>query len=142
MNKKFFLIITSIIFILLAIFFIFKENRIYLKEITYSEYKNKINNKESFIIYFKQNGCSHCASFTPVFEKVLNDYKVTAYFINFSNLSDEDNKSLSNDITISGTPTVVFIKDGKELSGLYRIEGEKERDIIINKLIKTGYIGK
>lgn len=140
MNKKISLIVVLIIIISFIVLLIFNKDNSYLKEITYNQFIEKIENKEDFILYFKQNGCSHCNKFTPVFENVLNDYKVNAYFINLSNISENENKKLLSSYSISGTPTVIFIRSGKELSKLYRIDGEKSKDIIIKKLKKAEFL--
>lgn len=113
----------------------------YLKEINYNELVKKIENGESFFFAVVQDGCSHCASFTPKFEEILKEYNVTGYKLNFTNLSDEDNELFKERFgTGIGTPTTIFISNGKEESQLMRLVGNQSKSKIIEKLKTTGYI--
>lgn len=143
MKNKFLITIGVIIVILIAIIFIFKKDEVsYLREITYKEYAEKIDNKDSFILYIKQNNCQHCLNFTPVLENVLTNYKVTAYYLNLTNLSESDYNSLKQDLSFSGTPTVMFFESGIELGTFSRISGEKSEKFVIERLKNRGYIKK
>ena len=48
----------------------------YMKEISYSEYKNLIENKETFILEIMRTDCSACINFKPKITDVANNYKV------------------------------------------------------------------
>ncbi len=148
MKKKIWSIILITLMIGIVFFIAFnstgKNN--YLEEIGYSELINRINNKESFIVYVKQDSCSHCQNFTPVLESVLKKYKVHAYYIRLNTFTEEektytDDGSIINgtDLIISGTPTIIFISNGKE-SVMHRIVGEASEEKIITKLKSSGYI--
>ena len=41
-----------------------------LIDISYDELSEKINKKESFVLYVGSSSCSHCADFKPILEKV------------------------------------------------------------------------
>lgn len=140
MKNKFLIIIGSIFIILVALILIFsdKDDKEYLSEITFKQLEEKIDNKENIILYIKQTSCTHCMNFTPVFEKVLNTYKVKAYYINLTNISSEDNTKLSELVDITATPMVYFFEDGELLPTT--INGEKTKDVVIGKLKATGYI--
>ena len=148
MDKKYFSIILIIIVVLGVFVIAFKssDTKDYLKELSYSELIEKINNKDSFIVYVKQDSCSHCQNFTPVLENVLKKYKIEAYYIRLNTFTEEektytDDGSIINgtDLIISGTPTVIFMNNGKE-SVMHRIVGEASEDKIITKLKSSGYI--
>ena len=111
-----------------------------LKEIKYSDLEKAIKNKESFILEVVQDGCSNCESFTPKFEKILNKYKLSAKQINLKKLSEKENNSFSNLYNVSGTPTVIFIDKGEEISITRRIVGDVSEDKVISKLKVAGYI--
>lgn len=111
-----------------------------ISEIKYADFQKKIADKESFILEVVQDGCSYCESFTPKFDKVLTKYEVKANSLNLTDLSDAERKEFNNNYQISGTPTVLFFKDGKESSILNRISGNKDEDTIISKLKVNGYI--
>lgn len=143
MKHKFLLITGTIIIVLLIIIFILKNNnnnKDYLIDITYDEYLEKVNNKDTFVLYVKQTNCSHCISFTPKFKELLSEYKVTAYSLNLTNMTEEEYNSFDNDLNVSGTPTIMFFEKGVELGTFSRIVGEKSNEYIINKLKLYDYI--
>lgn len=111
-----------------------------LKTISFDELKEKMDNKESFILEVIQTDCSHCKEFSPRFKKVLKENDLTAYQIDTQKLSKDEKKEFDSIIYVSGTPTVVFIKDGKETETYYRISGAVSNNKVIEKLKKAGYI--
>ena len=60
--------------------------------------------------------------------------------MNYTDLNKEDKKKFDDTISISSTPTVIFIKEGKESSVLTRIVGAEEDKKVIEKLKTNGYI--
>ncbi len=111
-----------------------------LKEIDYSTFKEKLENKESFILEVVQTDCSHCKEFSPRFDEVLKKYELTAYKIDTQNLSKDEKKEFDSIIYVSGTPTVVFIDEGEEMETYNRISGAVSNKKIIKKLKQAGYI--
>ena len=132
--------IISLVLVILAVFCLTGCSGSKLKTITYSELEEMINNKESFILEIVQTGCSACQNFTPRFKDVLNEYDVTAYSINLTDMSDEDTTKFNQLLNINSTPTVVFFKDGEEESVSYRIIGAVDNDKIVQKLKSQDYI--
>ena len=116
------------------------KNMSQIKSIKYSELEKKLENKETFILEIARDGCHNCESFTPKFNNILKKYNLKAFTINISNLTEEDNNKLTNLYNITGTPTVIFINDGQEISISRRIIGDVEKDKIISKLKIAGYI--
>ena len=112
----------------------------HIKEISLDEFKEKIANKETFAIYIGNKGCSHCVSYRPILEKVLEDYEITIYHIDNSKLDNKEYAEFRTYINISGTPTVAFITDGEEETTLNRITGEVSRDATIERFKSNGYI--
>ena len=112
----------------------------YLKEISYNDAIKKIENKETFILLVSQTTCSHCKDYKPVFKKVLKDNKITAYYIEFDLLSDDEKKEFTKHINFDSTPTTVFLKSGEETTTATRIVGAREEEYIIGKLKSNGYI--
>lgn len=115
-----------------------KENHI--KDITLSELKTKIENKDTFALYVGNEGCSHCVSYRPTLEEVLNEYDITIYHLDNSELSEDEQREMVNYINITGTPTVAFFTDGEEESSLMRITGEISKEETISKFKTNGYI--
>ena len=112
----------------------------HIKEISLDEFKEKIANKETFAIYIGNKGCSHCVSYRPILEKVLENYDITIYHIDNSKLDNKEYAEFRTYINISGTPTVAFITDGEEETTLNRITGEVSRDATIERFKSNGYI--
>ena len=136
MKRKILLIITFMFMVLLTAC----SSNTNLKSLKYSEFQKMISNKETFIVEVSQDGCSHCASFTPKFEDVLNKNNITAYNLNLSNMAKAERDEFNNNYNVEGTPTVMFFKDGEESSLLNRIEGDKDTETIVTKLKNNGYI--
>ena len=111
-----------------------------LKSISYSELNKKLDNKETFFFIVTRDGCSHCEDYIPKVEEVLDEYDIVGYNLNYSDLSEEDDEEFYNKYGISATPTTVFIKDGKEVSILQRIEGDVSKEKLITKLKNNNYI--
>lgn len=116
-------------------------NSSYLHNISFGKLNEKLDNGDSFILTIIQDGCSHCAIFKPRFESVLNEYKVNAYALNISTLSDEEYASFEDLFgTKIGTPTTIIIENGQEKTKINRFSGESSKNEIIRKLKQNGYI--
>ena len=126
--------------ILLIVCFITGCNKNYLKSIDYNDFKEKVENKENFIVEVVQTGCSACKDFTPRLNKVINKYNIEVFQINYSSLSDKEKEEFDKTFSISSTPTVFFVTKGEEISVLTRMVGSLEEEKIINKLKDAGYI--
>ena len=114
----------------------------YLIDINYDTFTSMVNNGDDFIIEVVQTGCSNCTAFTPKFESVLTEYKITAYSLNISEISDADRDTFLAEYGVTGTPTVMFFKEGNETSTLKRLTGNQDKDKIISKLKSNGYISE
>lgn len=112
----------------------------YMKEISYSEYKNLIENKETFILEIMRTDCSACINFKPKITDVANNYKIEVKYINTDHISEEEVNSLFTETGITGTPTVIFYKDGAEETVASRINGSVSQDKIISKFKTNGFI--
>ena len=113
-----------------------------IEELNLSTLKDKINNKEKFVLVVTQTGCSHCMAYLPVLEEVGEDYKLKFYDINITNLEDDEKTEFNKLVRISGTPTTIFYVDGEEVSTSSRLVGEKSKDKIISRLKSEGYINE
>ncbi len=116
-------------------------NNSYLKEISFSTLTKKLDNGDTFVFTVIQDGCTHCAVFEPRYEEVINEYKIDAFILNFSNVSDSEYEQFVKIFGPKiGTPTTFFIFDGKEKSSINRMSGESTKKEIIRKLTQNGFI--
>lgn len=112
----------------------------YLIELSFEELEKKINNKESFMLIYTQTTCSHCHEFKPTLKRTLSEQKFYGYEIVIDKLNKSEKSKLNDIANVSGTPTIVFIKDGQEINSSSRLVGIKSKEEIINKLKYLGYI--
>ena len=127
----------KILFLLLVVIYIFTSGC--TRTITYDTFEKNIKNKESMIVEVMQNGCSHCESFEPVFSSFMKENNLKYVKLNLTNVSDAEYQKLSESYGVTGTPTVLFFKNGKELSE-YRISGDQTKDVLEKIFKKAGYI--
>ena len=118
----------------------FKTN--YVTSISIDELKEKIDNKESFILVFTQDTCSHCKAYLPTLTKIGKEYNLTFYDLSTTNLSDEDKNYVRSIANYTGTPTTIFIENGEEKNTTTRIEGNVSESRVIEKLKAMGYINE
>lgn len=109
------------------------------RTITYDTFKEKIKNKESFVVEVIQTGCSHCENFKPVFDKFTNENNIEYFKLNLSNIASSDNQELSSKYDISGTPMVLIFKKGEEQKE-FTISGEVSEKTLKTVFKKAGYI--
>ena len=101
-------------------------------EIKYDEFQTKIENKETFVLFIWQTGCSHCESFEPTLEEVIKEKDILIYSINLADLTEEEYAKLENKTFIKGTPTIVYVKDGSVQST--KLVGDKSKADLIEFL--------
>lgn len=136
---KWLILFIAIIIALAVVCFVFSEDEDkYIHDIGLSDVIDKMDNKDSFILYIKQTDCEHCKAFTPNFISVLSQNNIEAYSLNLSNLSEEENNTYSELFDVEGTPTVLFFEDGNE--SLIRIQGEQTKAKIKSKIKSAGFI--
>ena len=140
------LIIVIIVVILIAgIAFLFMSKNLKtdsVQTITINEFKEKINNKDSFIV-ITQEGCSHCKSYIPTLRRIGTEKKITFYEMDEKKWSEEDTKYFKSIANFDGgTPTTIFIENGEEKSTTNRLVGNVPEYRVIEKLKALGYINE
>ena len=140
---------SMLLFIALFIFIIFlativvifnKNNDNDYKEISYSEYKELVNDKKTFILYVHQTGCSHCNSFAPTLKKVVRNNKIdNCYGLNLSDMTENEYIEFSSSVSVSGTPTTIFFFNGIE-DEYDHVVGVKTEKVLTNKFRNKGFI--
>ena len=147
LKKKYILLIGFIILLLVIFVYIVhstlkdkESKKDYITYITINELKEKIKNKDNFVLVFTQEGCSHCSTYHEVINNVAKEYDIKIYDINLTDVKNEDVADLNKIATISGTPTTLFYINGEEQTTLNRINGSISKTNLVNKLKKMGYI--
>ncbi|HIS90279.1 MAG TPA: thioredoxin family protein [Candidatus Faecisoma merdavium] len=130
----------KILIILCALFLVGCSNPKYT-EISVTQFQEKLDAKESFILVIGSDTCSACKSYEPTMQKVMKDTNLEIFYINLHVLSDEDYSKIYSSYVVTSTPTTLFFKDGVETSTYDRIVGAVDYDEVIKKLEKLGYIG-
>ena len=135
--------IGAIVAIVYAAITLNKQQKIedsYLIELTYKELEEKINNKESFVLIYTQSTCGICHEFKPTLKKTLAKQNFYGYEIVLDKLDKAERAKLNDIANVSGTPTMIFIKDGQEINSSHRLVGARTEDEIVKKLKYLGYI--
>lgn len=114
----------------------------YVKEISYSDFKKMIEEKQTFILEVMSSECSACKDFDPKIKEVANENKVTVHQLNIKKMSNEEWLEFSKNYSVSATPTTVFYTEGKEETVATRINGSVSKDKIVSKFQSMGYISK
>ena len=92
----------------------------YLKSINLKTLNNKIDKKESFILYLTDESDGNILKNT-IF-KVSKKNNIQSFYLNTIKLNDKDLKSLKDKFTFDETNIIIFIKDGQEETVLSRID--------------------
>lgn len=83
-------------------------------EITYADYEEKLNTEAPFVVVIVRDGCGYCDDYKPVLTNVATEYNLPIYYINLSNLTNDEYTALSSsNIYLKkeqwGTPTTLFM---------------------------------
>lgn len=100
--------------------------------LSYSDYQQKIDNKESFVVVLSRESCSHCANFMPVVKQFAEDKKLPMYYVDTDTFTEEDwnkfetsNTFLKKNSGNWGTPTTIVLAGNEAVD---YIEGETTAD--------------
>lgn len=129
------IVITILIVLFLAIG---KAKEGYLLELNLNKLKEKIENKETFVLCISKTTCSHCNDYKPKLKSIASEYNIDIYYIDVDKYDEEE---FSNLISFDGsTPTTIFIKNGDEETTSNRINGDVSKSKIIDKLKSNDFI--
>ena len=91
-----------------------------LHELSYKEFKEKVDNDEEFVVIIERATCSYCVQFMPIAEDFAKDNKVPMYYVDTDTFSEDEWKEFEKSINFFkeagddwGTPTTVVLA-GKE----------------------------
>ena len=109
-------------------------------EISYSDLTKMLDDKEDFVLFIGSETCSACSAYKITVNKIVEKYGVDIKYLDISKLSDEENSELSSNFAFSGTPTTIFVTDGKEKDTYNRIDGNAKYSKTVEKLKENAYI--
>ncbi|MFI8710135.1 thioredoxin family protein [Bacillus sp. NPDC077411] len=126
--KKMFLFGGIVIALLIAIFAVSNieqkeetKTDYYTNKISLDDIRKSIQEKKDQTLYFYQTSCSHCHKVSPIIVPMAKDMNIDMKVIDLEN----EPKAVWDEFKITGTPTIIHFKEGKEVS---RIEGEQPKD--------------
>ena len=73
---------------ILAIFIFTGCGKSNIENISYSKLNKMLENEETFFFVVTRDGCSHCEEFIPKLEAILEEYDITGYNLNISNMTE------------------------------------------------------
>lgn len=141
--KKTWIIIVTIIFVIAIIGIVLginltKKEESFIIKVNTEELKQKLERKETFILLVSKENCSYCKEYAPILNRVLKEYKLNAYEVDWNDLRKD--ADLSKNYSISGTPTTIFINNGEETTSINRIVGTSTYKKVKEKLKERGFI--
>lgn len=81
----------------------------YNKIIVPDQLQTKLDNKESFFVYYFASDCPHCMRTTPQIKPLADDLGINLHQFNLREFDEYFGK-----MNIDATPTLVYYKDGVE----------------------------
>jgi len=99
-----------------------------MKEISAAEYEKEVLQGGKVALDFYSTECPPCEALAPKFESLAELYGEDIKFIK---IFRQENRELAEKLGVTGSPTVLFFKDGKEV-GTRLAGGIKRSDLIDN----------
>ena len=100
-----------------------------LKELSFSELKNKLEQKESFIIYFDKGDENILET---KLNKIVKEYNLNGYTINTTKITNDEKLEIQPLIDYE-EPSIVFVINGLDPSKLSHVT---DKDITIKDIIQ------
>lgn len=110
-------------------------------KISYTEFNEKKANGETFPLVIGSSTCSACATYEIIMKQYIESNQVEIFYIDLSDVSEDEYDKLRTEISFTGTPTTVFYKDGVLTSFYNRLDGAEDIDNVQKYLEKNNYIG-
>lgn len=117
--KKITKLLLSLMMVLLVVSGCSKKEESYSYELSVQEVLDKLENKETFVVYLGTTTCSACATFAPIAEKMNEVYGTQIFHVELDLEKDEElKKQLLELLPVVYTPSINAVVEG-ELAGNY-----------------------
>ncbi len=104
-----------------------------LKKITSENFKSEVlESSKPVLVDFYANWCGPCKMIAPILEKISLENEM----IDVAKIDIDQNEELAYSYGIQSIPTLVLIKEGKEVDRIIGLVSETEILNIVNKNIK------
>lgn len=97
------------------------DDPLYQNQITPEDLDEKLANKENIVVYFYSPVCIYCLETTPMLVPLADELGVDIKKFNLYEFEEYKNK-----YDITGTPTLVYYENGKEID---RVRGAQSEEI-------------
>lgn len=111
-----------------------------LHQLTYSEYQEKIDNKEEFVVILERATCSHCVTYMPIAEQFASDNNLPMYYVDTDTFTNEDwevfeksNSYLRKAKGDWGTPTTLVLAGSETVDYIVGVTETTRLKEIYNK---------
>ena len=108
-----------------------KEN--YLEEITYADFKIKYKEKTTYMFFFGRPTCGACAAFKPIITEFANSKKIVIYFIDITNMTNEEFSEMNTIASFNYIPNVIITNNMKILFNESKVFSKEELKKLIDK---------
>ena len=113
-----------------------------LNQITYSDYKEMIDNGDAFVVVLERQGCSYCQLYMPIIEEYAKENKVAITYIDTDTLTADEYNELSTKNsylrkTNWGTPTTLFMLGDRVIDAIGGyVEKPTIEEFFADKIVK------
>lgn len=106
-----------------------------LHQLSYSEYLDKVNNGDEFVLIIERASCSHCVTYLPIAEDFASSNNLPMYYVDADTFTSEDWETFEKSNTYLkrakgnwGTPTTLVLAGREHVS---YIEGTTNHESLL-----------
>jgi len=89
------------------------------------------------MIKFGAEWCGPCRMLKPAMNALTEKYNIEGSAIKITDVDVDKEADTAKQYNVRNIPTMVFLKDGEEVSRKVGVIGEKEIELIINEITRT-----
>ena len=112
-----------------------------LNQITYSQYKEMVDNGDAFVVIIERAGCKYCQMYMPIVEEYVKEKKIAINYIDTDTLTEEEFQELSTKNNYLkrnnwGTPTTLFMLGDRVIDAIGRyVEKSKLEEFFKDRVV-------